>query len=131
MSNTDLRALLAEAKKWMVANEKHSTVCPTVIMVQWGRCTCGFVNLIGRITAALAEKEGGWIKCSERLPDVNGNYEVVQVMIEGGERSRAFRNFIDGRWPDTAAELMGSCVETTVTHWKYKTPLPAAPTEKG
>lgn len=53
---TDLRKLLIEARAWIVANEKHESVCPTRVMGTWGRCRCGFVSIIGRIDAALSEK---------------------------------------------------------------------------
>ncbi len=53
---TDLRKLLIEARAWIVANEKHESVCPTRVMGTWGRCRCGFVSIIGRIDGALAEK---------------------------------------------------------------------------
>lgn len=52
---TDLRKLLIEARAWIVANEKHESVCPTRVMGTWGRCRCGFVSIIGRIDGALAE----------------------------------------------------------------------------
>lgn len=52
---TDLRKLLIEARAWIVANEKHESVCPTRVMGTWGRCRCGFVSIIGRIDAALSE----------------------------------------------------------------------------
>ena len=51
-----LRKLLIEARAWIVANEKHESVCPTRVMGTWGRCRCGFVSIIGRIDGALAEK---------------------------------------------------------------------------
>ncbi len=72
---TDLRKLLSEARAWIVANEKHESVCPTRVMGTWGRCRCGFVSIIGRIDGALAEKVEP-VACDYGIPMLGGTYET-------------------------------------------------------
>lgn len=72
---TDLRKLLIEARAWIVANEKHESVCPTRVMGTWGRCRCGFVSIIGRIDGALAEKVEP-VACDYGIPMLGGTYET-------------------------------------------------------
>lgn len=72
-------------------------------------------DLVARITAALAEKECGWIKCSERLPDTDKT-----VIVDGGIAYQ--RN---GGWFSlTGIEYPGRLIQWNVTHWRPLPPLP-------
>lgn len=69
--------------------------------------------LIDRITAALAEKDdGGWIKCSERLPD-EGDYVLA---VWNGLIVVVYR--VGNSWAD------GDETISAPTHWRPLPPLP-------
>lgn len=70
-------------------------------------------SLIDRITTALAEKDGEWIKCSERLPD-----EGEDVLLYCGWRITGKRKGIGYFTEDEATPIHH------VTKWRPLPPLP-------
>lgn len=81
------------------ACEKES---PEKVIKQWNT----------RITAALAEKDDGWIKCSERLPTEKDATNKSQVLAMWTDES-----VMAIRW-NRIPEYAG------ITHWRPLPPLP-------
>ncbi len=74
--------------------------------------------IVEELQARIAELEAAqrWVPVSERLPD---KIEIVDVLIETSYGlSQQSDTFLEGEWV-----YWGQY--TTVTHWKYRTPLPA------
>jgi hypothetical protein len=103
MANDELRALLAECKVWV--SGANDSVARTI--------------LLNRITAALAEKDGGWMPI-ETAPRDGSEFLAYTAAAHG------LPPFVSlCKWHPDA----GFCTDElrNVTHWQ---PLPPLPTER-
>lgn len=114
MSNTDLRALLAEASRLLllcVCHSSHSLVGEVA-------------DLRARITAALAEKDdGGWLPIESAPKD--GTY----ILVYCGDDFQAVCYWSDSIWATKGGawiydECRSDTVELQPTHWQPLPPLP-------
>lgn len=126
MTNADLRALLAEARSWIRA-------CLDCKDYEWDgdqrECAEGTV---ASITAALAEKDGGWLPI-ETAPRDNKRMLYLASIVDGELRELDF----DGIWQSESESwempevyyywASASGIEEP-THWAYQDqPLPPLP----
>lgn len=88
---------------------------------EYGNVEVVSVDTISDIIKQIAaEYNNGWIPCSERLPEENGEYNV---MIQGAKKATSLDYIGYGRWYDEVSKEYYS-----VTAWQ---PLPEPYKEEG
>lgn len=74
-----------------------------------------------RITAALAEKDDGWIKCSERLPEHGTRVQIVHGDADG-DPYICNATYNDNKYGPFIVD--GGRKARNATHWRPLPPLP-------